>query len=209
MPDQAVATMKDLKRRFPQAEIELAAGSRQPLPEFGEALAWLTKYFGPVPRRGQINATQWLVHRGNLQRNATCAGGIPLTQFRWQTPTTTDPDDEKLVAELQQSLLSQGFPAIPSVSPLAVHDVVLMRTPERLLAINFKTGKRIWEYPWWNSSFQSVAQTNRTGSRTVEIATRKMQLRQRLWQDSTYGLISSDGDSVYLVDDLRLHDDQS
>ncbi len=203
MPDQAVATMAQLKRRFPTTEVELTAGSHEMLPESSEALVWLEKHFGPVPRRGQIDASQWLVHRGNLQRNATCVGGIPLTQFRWQTPTTTDRADERLVAELQQSFTQQGFPAIPSVSPLAVDDVVLMRTPERLFAVNLKTGKRIWEYPWWNSSFQGVAQTNRTGSRTVEISTRRMQLRQRLWHDLAYGLISSDGDSVFLLDDLR------
>lgn len=203
MPEQAVATMGQLKQRFPQGEIELSAGQRERLPESSEALAWLTKYFGPAPRRGQIDASQWLVHRGNLQRNATCAGGIPLAQFRWQTPTTTDPADERLVAELQEGFLQQGFPAIPTVSPLAVDNVVLMRTPERLLAVNFQTGKRIWEYPWWNSSFQSGAQTSQAGSRTVEISTRKMQLRQRLWHDSAYGLISSDGNSVYLLDDLN------
>ena len=203
MPDLAVATMAQLKRRFPTAAVELATGSREMLPESSEALVWLKEHFGPVPRRGQIDASQWLVHRGNLQRNATCVGGIPLTQFRWQVPTTIDPADERLVSELHQGFTQQGFPAIPSVSPLAVDDVVLMRTPERLMAVNFKTGKRIWEYPWWNSSFQRVAQTNRTGSRTAEISTRKMQLRQRLWHDSAYGLISSDGDSVFLLDDLR------
>jgi outer membrane protein assembly factor BamB len=37
----------------------------------------------------------------------------------------------------------------------------------------------------------------------VEIAARKSQLRQRLWHDAAYGLISSDGESVFLVDDLR------
>jgi outer membrane protein assembly factor BamB/tetratricopeptide (TPR) repeat protein len=203
MPDQALDTMALLKKRFPTVKVELGEGSHEMLPESDEALAWLKQHFGPIPRRGQIDAAQWLVHRGNLQRNATCAGGMPLTQFRWQTPTTTDPFDERLVDELQKSFSQQGLPAIPSVSPLAVDDVVLMRTPERLLAVNFKTGKRIWEYPWWNSSFQSAVQGHQSGSRTVEISTRKLQLRERLWHDATYGLISSDGDSVFLVDDLR------
>ncbi len=203
MPEQAVATMTQLRERFPQLEVELAAGHREPLPTGDTAVAWLTKHFGPLPRRGQIDASQWLVHRGNLQRNATSAGGVPLTQLRWRTPTTTDPGDEKLVAELQQGFISHGIPAIPTVSPLAVDDVVLMRTPERLLAVSFETGKRVWEYPWWNSSFPGASETTRSGSRTVEISTRKMQLRQRLWLDSAYGLISSDGASVYLLDDLQ------
>ncbi len=203
MPEQAVETMQELKQRYPRLEIELDTGHREALPAGEVAVAWLTKHFGPIPRAGRLDASQWLVHRGNLQRNATASGGMPLTQMRWRTRTTTDPGDEKLVAELQKNFQSAGLPAIPSVSPLAVDDVVLMRTPERLLAVDFHTGKRVWEYPWWNSSFQSSAPSNRSGSRSVEVSTRKMQLRQRLWLDAAYGLLSSDGQAVYLLDDLQ------
>ena len=35
--------------------------------------------------------------------------------------------------------------ALPSLMPLAVDDIVVMRTPQRLAAVDFKTGKRIWQ----------------------------------------------------------------
>ncbi len=202
MPQAAAKTLTSVQERFPDVELEISTGVRERLPR-GDALAWLEQHFGSGPRRGRADVPQWLIHRGNPERNATCAGGMPLANFRWRAPTATDPADEQLIAELQQGYVQEGIPAIAGLQPLAVDDVVLMRTPERLLAVDFKTGKRTWEYPWWNSAYPSVAQGHSSSSRNAELTTRKLQLRQRLWLDSAYGQVSSDGEAVYLLDDLR------
>ena len=41
----------------------------------------------------------------------------------------------------------EGGAAIPTLHPLAVGDVLLMRTLRKLLAVDFATGKRLWEAP--------------------------------------------------------------
>ena len=41
----------------------------------------------------------------------------------------------------------QGVPVIPTLNPLAVDDVIVMRSPRRLIGVDFETGKRIWEFP--------------------------------------------------------------
>ena len=50
--------------------------------------------------------------------------------------------------QLTKRFVDQNFPALPSLHPLAVGDVLLMRSPRELIAVDIQTGKRIWLYPW-------------------------------------------------------------
>ena len=43
----------------------------------------------------------------------------------------------------------------------------------------------------------------REATRSAELDDRKMQLTQRLWYDAPYGQVSSDGEAVFLLDELR------
>ncbi|MFV1964523.1 MAG: PQQ-binding-like beta-propeller repeat protein [Pirellulaceae bacterium] len=202
-PEKATQTLTALKQRFPRAAVHIGGEEVRRLPEPNEQLAWLQHHFGPVRSSMGLGETEWTMYRGNPARNARSVGGLPLRQHRWQAPTPTDPLDERLVADLQTGFWDEGRPSVPALHPLAVRDVVLMRTPERLLALDFKNGKRIWEYPWWDLSYQRGPAIGRAGTRRVELDFRRLQLTQRLWYDAPYGQVSSDGESVFLIDELR------
>jgi outer membrane protein assembly factor BamB len=202
-PERATQTLANLRQRFPQATVRIGPDQPRDLPRPGDEVAWLTQHFNPRRLELQAGETQWVMYRGNASRNARSVGGVPLRQARWQAPTPTDPLDEKLVNDLKAGFVSEGRHLVPSLHPLAVDDVVLMRTPERLLALDFESGKRIWEYPWWDLSYQRVPAIGRAGMRSVELSNRRDQLMQRLWYDAPYGQVSSDGESVFLIDDLR------
>lgn len=203
LPDQARETLQQTRNRFPAATLTVQ-GKRVSVNE-GEPLEWLAKYLGSTPTSQAAEAAEWLVHRGNSARNAATAGGNPLTSFRWRTPSVTDPVDERLVRELSESYHSQGIATIPSVQPLAVGGVILMRTPERLLAVDFDSGKRIWEYPWFNIAVPTTLPLNRNGTPNAENQERQRLLQQRLWLDAVFGQVSSDQQSVYLLEDTNFH----
>src|SRR6185436_4048982 len=92
---------------------------------------------------------QWPLFRGNAARNALGTGGLPLRRSRWQVPLVKDEHDRGLIEEIRGSFVEQGSPMLPVVQPLAVANVIVMRTAESLVGINFQTGKRVWKYPPW------------------------------------------------------------
>ena len=72
----------------------------------------------------------------------------PLLSARWRVPIADDPYLEGALEQYQRLLKEhEGGAAIPTLHPLAVGDVLLMRTLRKLLAVDFATGKRLWEAP--------------------------------------------------------------
>ncbi len=128
---------------------------------------------------------------------------LPVSSPRWRVPTVNDPIDEELVQGLTTKFAKSGSLAIPAFQPLSVGDAILMRSPERLLAIDFRTGRRIWEFPW---SFEAPAAPAVVGRvrrpRTSPESRRLNFLTHRLWHDTAYSRISTDGRQVFLLDEL-------
>jgi len=62
-------------------------------------------------------------------------------------PLTDDPLIENFLQQQRQRYRDQAVSEAPAMHPLAVNDVVLMRTIRNLLAVDFGTGKRLWEVP--------------------------------------------------------------
>ncbi|MFP6753514.1 MAG: PQQ-binding-like beta-propeller repeat protein, partial [Pirellulaceae bacterium] len=84
----------------------------------------------------------------------------------------------------------------------AVNDVILMRSPDRLLAVNFLNGKRIWEFPWFDLSEEEIILESPVQRGEGANENRSRQLRQRLWEDAAFGQISSDGKKVFVLWDM-------
>ena len=202
-PERAKQALEPLRTQFPKHTVSIAGAEINELPSDADTQAWLATQFGHGRAADPRAAEQWVVFRGDSARNAPSAGGAPLPRFRWNIPTASDPTDESIVAGIQNDKIERRDPALPALHPLALQDVVLMRTPERLLAIDFNSGKRVWEYPWWDAASDDVALTGRPSNAADELKIRRDRLAQRLWQDAPYGQVSSDGKSVFLLDDLR------
>ncbi|MEO8496262.1 MAG: PQQ-binding-like beta-propeller repeat protein, partial [Planctomycetota bacterium] len=202
-PEKARAALAGLRAGFPDFALQIGDERVADSLSGSNIEVWLTKQLAGNPGGGPRQASEWLMYRGDGARNAASAGDVPLPSFRWRVPTASDPTDEGLIEEIRVDKFEQGIAALPSVQPLAVGDVVLMRTPERLLAIDFETGKRVWEYPWWSASYDDVSLTNRSTTGGDELTARREKLFQRLWQDAPYGQLSSDGESVYMLDELH------
>lgn len=201
--EKARSILEQLQLRKPDFVDQLAGQNGTSDSPQEKVTTWLAKQ--TTRRNGQPAdvASDWLLFRGDAARNASTIGDSPLPSFRWRVPTASDSTDENLIEEIRVDKLEQDIAAIPSVYPLAVRDVVMMRTPQRLLAIDFETGKRIWEYPWWSVSSDDIPLTAHSNSGNDEVSARRDRLFQRLWQDTPYGQVSSDGDSVFMLDELH------
>jgi outer membrane protein assembly factor BamB/tetratricopeptide (TPR) repeat protein len=219
-PEKARDVLSALKERVGStATIEIAG---KPVAWFAgdaEAVEWLAGLIGPLHADGPTEAESWVMFRGNPSRNATTAASAPLLNMRWRIPTTDDPLLEAKLCRDRQIYLDRGIPALPGLHPLVVHKefalprrnkpplhveaVVLMRTFRNLLAVDFMTGKRLWEVPV-DDPLEVLLGSNALQAGTSNSSRIAAGVAHRVWDDTTYGTMSSDGRCVFTVEDLSV-----
>lgn len=200
--ERAQEALVELKTREPNGKV-VVAGKEVPLfNQPAEAIGWLTNLIGQPPSFDIAKPDNWAMLRGNAARNAVSMASGPLLSLRWRVPTTDRPYVEALIKQLQEVDHERDEWTVPSLHPLVVDDTVLMRTAKNLLAVDFTTGKRIWEVPV-DDPFESLLnpEPDTPFSRSTQF---EQGLRLRLWGDATYGTISSDGKLAFAVEDLQL-----
>jgi tetratricopeptide (TPR) repeat protein len=150
-PERARQTLVELKQRSPKSRLMVG---RKEVPLFSQdaqALAWLATTVGERASGELADHDEWRVFRGNAARNATNVGSRPLLNPRWVIHSSYEPTVRTTIAQLKQAFADQNLTALPGLHPLVVHDgkrdLVLFRTAVNLLAVDFATGKRIWEVP--------------------------------------------------------------
>ncbi|TVS18003.1 MAG: hypothetical protein EA424_11765 [Planctomycetaceae bacterium] len=201
MPDKARETLVTMRGRVSGDAIRLGDQQVAMFREDAEALDWFEDLVGQRPPLLAPELTQWVLHRGNAQRNARTQGSLPLLSYRWRVPTCIDRADEMLIEKLGKQYRDEARAAIPALQPLAVGDTILMRTPHKLLGVDFASGKRIWVWPPWEGD--SIDPWSGGADRhQVLAAQREQEVQQRIWDDAAHGQISSDGRSVFLVHEL-------
>ena len=203
-PDEARKTLGEFRRTYRSAQVSLKGEPVKLFAGEAQSLAWLEKYFGPQPVVAPAEADQWIVFRGDESRNAPSDGGQPLLSLRWRQRTCDDAAVEEFVGKLRHDYLSQDMAALPSMHPLAVSDVVLMRTAFALQAVDFATGKLVWRYSAGDESLEQFLRA--MGAQQSSAATSQLlsSLDTRMWNDLTYGTLASDGRQVYSVEELDL-----
>lgn len=202
MPEEAKETLCALKKRNPDGKVRIG---NQEVPMFAdeaEAIPWFQKQIGQGRRILGPNVEQWTIFRGNAQRNARAVGSSPLMNFRWRVPTCIDRADEKIMEKLTKQYRHEGRAALPALQSLAIGDTILLRTPRKLLGVDFKSGKRIWVFPPWEDESDQQKFDQSSQAFHVVAVTREHEMHQRLWEDAAHGQLSSDGKSVFLLHDM-------
>jgi len=198
-----------------QALVELKASQGGRAPRFAgkpvrwfdtpeTAVSWLSEHMGERPDAAPRATQLWAMVGGNPDRNASVDGGMPLLSMRWRIPVANDRAIEELWRHYVQRAVHQKTPVIPSLAPLVVDDVVLMRTMSSLLAVDARTGKRLWEARGNEQRELSTDALTRASRQSRSTAQRlAMQLLHRISSDATYGSLSSDGRLVFAVEDTQ------
>ena len=205
MPSQAAAVLVQLKGAAPNAEFHVAGKTRKLFSNDSQALAGSAR---PPAIRGSRKPTSGRINgpctAAAPDRNTASPGGSPLLNRRWAVPSANDPQIEKQLSEMQQEHLEQGGRLTPGLHPLAVKDYVFTRSVTGLAAIDFHTGKRI-RIPSLEKDTHLENMLSQSGSAAQVRGPSPFSqwLEQRVWDDATYGTLSSDGDRVYCVEDLE------
>ena len=161
------------------------------------AVPWLIELIGNTSLAGYQAVEDWAMFRGNPQRNATRGTGLPLPYARWYVPTINEPDHERMADEVFRSRLSRAQSVLPAIQPVAVGDTVIVRSLDQMIGIDFKSGKRIWEFPAWKRR-STVGLPQAMQARRAE--TDNWHIDQRLFRDNLYGQVASDGRRVFVID---------
>ena len=197
MPERARESLTSLRRRDPTLRVTVAGREVPLFADDSEAVAWLTGLIGAWSAPEREIPDDWLMFRGNSSRNASANGGSPLLNTRWRVSAADDPLTESALEQCRNIFSEHGLPIVPMLHPLAIGDVLLMRTARNLLAVDFATGKRLWEVP-----FEEPVELASAGNVQQLQAALALAAGQRMWGDLTYGTLSSDGRHVFSVEDL-------
>lgn len=196
--------LRSLAERF-QGETIHVAGRPVRVPAPGDDLtAWLQQAIGQ-PKQVERTDQDWITHRGNAARNARDIGGAPHLRARWEARVVNDPRVESLLASRSPQLTQQSGFAVPAAQPIAVGDVVLMRTPANVVAVDWQTGKRIWETrDETNERLTEFADGLTVIVQDEDWPESNLPLEQRVWEDVLAMSLSSDGERVFVVGGLPL-----
>ena len=202
IPSKATETLRALKENIPNSRFKVGGKQYDIFSANDDPLQWLNTLAGQGEIISLSDNIQWVLFRGSPSRNANSQGGNPMPSLRWTIPTGRDRSDEIHLQSMIQGEILQNQHAISTVQPLVVQNTVLTRTPRQLIAIDFTTGKRLWEFPWFETDNQEYLLKASTQNPEGASTTRQLELRQRLMQDNAYGQVSSDSERVFLLWDL-------
>ena len=162
-------------------------------------ISWLQRIIGSEFAAGLKEATQWAMFRGDATRQRRECRGHSVIEFAVARANRESPDGRGLIRQGKRQFQERNVAAIPTINPLAVGDVIVMRTPRRVMGVDFETGKRIWEFPWFEAPDEGVLQNDRIRPQQQALDPRTVELNQRMWDDSPYGQMSSDGKQVFVL----------
>ncbi|MCC6493396.1 MAG: PQQ-binding-like beta-propeller repeat protein [Pirellulales bacterium] len=201
--DRAEAILEKLLARGEQS-IHIA-GREYRLEAGAQPLEWLRSTVGEPAARALSHEDQWLTYRGNAARNGASSGGLPHIRVRWQVRLLGHPALDSLVENFVADLARSGNMAPVASYPLAAGDYILTRTPQGLLAIDFRTGKRVWRSePQQDAELLQLMQSGANGNEGAANPEPARSFARRLWEDYLYGVTSSDGSLVYMIRDLPM-----
>lgn len=194
--DEAVARLRKLNSPTARAQVRqlIAADDVEP---------WVDSLNPARPSEASQHTAGWLVEGRTAARNPLyLAGGVPHVWPAWQARTVQEYNTaEQLESRIdwqQRRGVSWGLVA----SPIAVGNYVIVRTPTNLIAVDWQSGRRVWETRHDDLEGEENTLSFQYESGNQQSVIGLDPLEQRLWIDAVYGAVSSDGDRVYAIRNL-------
>lgn len=206
-PSQATEVLRSLGEQGHRS-VRLAGQDIPVRAASGGLLDWLEKSVGTPVLKDRTAERQWLTSRGNPARNGQTEGGLPHLRVRWQVRLLEHHHLETVHEEMAGLLIQQKKPLLPAASPLAVGNYVITRSAHSLVAIDFRTGKRIWQaLPERVSLLEDLMEgPDRENTKNANNAGENLEsarvFARMIWEDYLYNSTSSDGKRVYTIRDL-------
>jgi outer membrane protein assembly factor BamB len=196
-PAQAEAALSRL--RATGHESVTIAGQTRRLDASLSETDWLLQLVGEPRATRDASDADWLTYRANAARSSLAQGGLPHMRERWRVRLLHPrlmPEFERIAADLRQADRSQPVAA----SPLAIGDTILIRTPHQLLAVDFVTGRRVWQVEVEATDrLEELLEQTFADEADGEERQSLERFAQQMWHDYLHQLVSSDGERVFLV----------
>src|SRR4051794_292289 len=201
--EESAKIIAGLRQRDPAGHI-IIGGQPTSLPAANEnAVAWLESLVGH-PTSLAVGGVDWLTLHGDPSRNSLGSGGRPLVRARWEARVVNEPAMESYIANRTEDFIQRGVAAIPSARPIVVGDVVVMRTPENIVAVDWRTGKRVWETRDEDQLQTETTISEQAGWEREQWGGQGKPLDERIWNDALTTSLSSDGKHVFVVRGLSI-----
>ncbi len=158
--------------------------------------------------------TDWKQPFGGPTHTGRVAASDPVLIERWSQPITERPQNVEQITQLVADLHDSGRACIPAAVPLAVDGKILFRTLRGLSVFDAASGRQLWETPEAVSVERLLAgeSVSRPATETGLSRLRPMPryegngadqhaLTNLLFRDGVYGLVSSDGEQAFVLED--------
>jgi RNA polymerase sigma factor (sigma-70 family) len=166
-------------------------------------------FFAPIPPEPEPKETpalaEWPMFRGNPSRSARGRGAVTLPVRAWSVPTVSDAQVKKW---LQAALPGEDETApavVPAFFPITINGMIVYRTQDGVSCTRAADGKLEWEAlsEWGPGRMLKDPQKQAALKEWLE-AHQKAGRRSVLVENGNLGTLSSDGERVYVIDDLAL-----
>ncbi len=158
--------------------------------------------------------SDWKQPFGGPTHTGRVAAGDPALIERWSQPITERPENVEQITQLVDDLQDNGRACIPAAVPLAVDGKILFRTLRGLSVVDAASGRLLWETPEAVSVERLLAgeSVSRPATEAGLSRLRPMPryegngadqhaLTNLLFRDGVYGLVSSDGEQAFVLED--------
>jgi hypothetical protein len=217
-PDKATTVLVEMKAANTGKAL-MVAGREVPLfTEPAGALDWLTALAGEQQGDRAAALEQWTLPGGDSRRNALSAGGSPYLNRGWRSSTiegaSHSAENDAVVVRAFRDRRpaipagaeeSGSSPSIPTLQPLVVDDLAIVRSIGDVRAYDLGTGRLVWAT---GEKDQLLIEFLRApaGPQALPAGSGPlaMLLANRTWEDTTFGTLSTDGDFVFGIEDLGL-----
>ena len=218
---RGVAALRDARKALGGKSLRVG-GRDVTIPADEETAAkWLLSLDGIERPATPLSA--WTMAGGAPTRNSAVVPASPAGGSIWRVSTLEHlvmdgpvEDEARQRSRLQQALNAtiqsvqeEGQPNIPAAQPLVIGDTVVYRTVGDVTAVSLKTGKLLWR-----SSLLDESLVKLLNPRTIEAQIRASRiavpqsnslenhLERRVYRDLAAGTLSSDGRTVFALEDL-------
>ncbi|BBO33257.1 hypothetical protein PLANPX_2869 [Lacipirellula parvula] len=187
-----------------EQSIEIAGRTRK-LDSQAAAIEWLRSVVGEPTGAIAQQERQWLTYRGNAARNGSVNGGLPHLRVRWEVRLLGPPRLETIFENLVAEFIRSEQPAPVASNVVAAGDYIVTRTPQGVLAVDFRTGKLVWRsQPQREQTLDNLMQSSLSGDEQAGNPEPLRAFARRVWEDYLYGVVSSDGERIYVVNNLNM-----
>jgi len=199
LPARARRVLRELERIAPQLELSVAGKKQKLFSPNSDALEQLAHVTGPVA--SSLHPQDWPLYRGNWQRNQLSPSDGPYLSADVLLNVSSSSLVLNETRRLEKKYRAEYKSVLPSLQPLVVGDTILVRTATHLTALSASKGEILWQSEFFDDLFR-LSDRSADQWDDPDLAMMRRGLELRLWNNPTYGTISSDGKQVYGVEGL-------